>query len=127
MYKGTDLLSDVGVGLEYYQSVLTLNEINDNIELVMNKFTTETNCPVCNKKRLLQMGNIVSSEEGSLVIYNQCPHCVSAFIAVISGSRDRGLVVVETLTDLTYQEATRMSRMTALTADAVLDVYQKCA
>jgi len=103
---------------------LTLKKISDNIKLVMNKLSTETDCPVCGKKRVLQMGNIVSREEGSLVIYNRCPHCVSAFIAVVSGSKDRGLVVVETLTDLTHQEAIEMPRRTALTADAVLDVYQ---
>jgi len=103
---------------------LTLEVLNDNIKLVMNKLDTKTDCPVCGKKRLLQMGNIVSSEEGSLVIYNKCPHCISAFIAVVSGSRERGLVVVETLTDLTHQEAMEIPKRSALTADAVLDIYQ---
>jgi DNA-directed RNA polymerase subunit RPC12/RpoP len=90
----------------------------------MNKLGAGTNCPVCGKKRLLQMRNIVSSEEGSLMIYNRCPHCASAFIAVVSGSKERGLVVVETLTDLTHQEAMEIPQRSALTADAVLDIYQ---
>jgi len=90
----------------------------------MNKLGTKMNCPVCGKKRSLQMGNVVSNDGGSLVIYNKCPHCVSSFIAVISGSRERGLVVVETLTDLTHEEAMEMPRKSALTANAVLDIYE---
>ncbi len=112
------------MSLKDISNLLTLRVLSDNIKLVMNKLGTKTDCPVCGKKRLLQMGNIVSSEEGSLVIYNKCPHCVSSFIAVVSGSRERGLVVVETLTDLTYKEAMETPRRTALTADAVLDIYQ---
>ena len=103
--------------------LLTLEVLSDNIKLVMNKIGAKTDCPVCGKKRLLQMGNIISSKEGSLVIYNKCPHCISAFIAVVSGSRDRGLVIVETLTDLTHQEAMEMPRQSALSSDAVLDIY----
>ncbi len=103
---------------------MTLEGLNDNIKLVMNKLGTKTDCPVCGKKRLLQMGNVISNKEGSLVIYNKCPHCVSAFIAVVSGDRNRGLVVVETLTDLSQEEAMKMSEGSVLTADAVLDIYQ---
>ena len=67
------------------------------------------------------MGNIIFSQEKSLVVYNKCPHCVSAFLAVISGSKERGLVVVETLTDLSHKEALEMPKRTALTTDAVLE------
>jgi len=103
---------------------LTLVSLNDNIKLVMNKLKTVTDCPVCSKKRSLQMGNVISNKEGSLMIYNKCPHCASAFMAVVSGSRERGLVVVETLTDLSYEEALRVQDKPVLTADAVLEIYQ---
>ncbi len=91
----------------------------------MNRLRTNANCPVCNKKRALHTGNIISNKEGSLVVYNKCPHCFSAFLAVISGSKHRGsLVVVETLTDLTYEEALEMPNRKVLSSDAVLEVYQ---
>jgi formate dehydrogenase maturation protein FdhE len=89
----------------------------------MNKLSTKTRCAACNKKRPLQMDNIISVDNGILNVYNKCPHCESAFLAVISNSKDGGLVVVETLTDLTKEEAMEMSKRPVLTADAVLDVY----
>lgn len=98
--------------------------MNANIKFVMNKLDTKVDCPVCGKKRLLQMGNVISADDGTLILYNKCPHCISAFIAVVSGSRGRGLVVVETLTDLTQQEAMEIPTKSALTADNVLDIYQ---
>jgi len=90
----------------------------------MNKLGTKTNCPICGKKRLLQIGNVISDKEDSLVIYNKCPHCISTFMAVVSGSQEKGVVIIETLTDLTYEEAINISKKPALTADAVLDIYQ---
>jgi len=91
----------------------------------MNNLDTKTNCPVCNKKRSLRISNVVFKQEGSVVIYNKCPHCASAFLAIVSGNGEGGLVVAETLTDLSYKEALKMSKRTKLTADNILDIYQK--
>ena len=91
---------------------------------MINGLSTKTSCPVCKKQRNLQMDRVVSDRGGAFVVYNKCPHCQSAFLATISESRERGLLVVETLTDLSYREALAVLGKRPLVADALLEIYE---
>ncbi len=86
-------------------------------------------CPVCQKQRFWYTGKIVSRRNGTIIVYNKCPHCQSAFLSAITGSQSdynnnvRRLVAVETLTDFDYEEADQSFRKQPLTVDDVLSVY----
>jgi len=89
----------------------------------------QSRCPVCKKKRSMHTGKVISSKNGSLVVYNKCPHCLSASLSVISKSKKVGgsLIAIETLTDLTDIEAMELFKKKPLSADDVLNIYQAVA
>ena len=96
-----------------------INNMVKNIDI-------QSRCPICKKKRSMRSGKVISSQNGSLIVYNKCVHCLSASLSVISKSKQAGgsLIAVETLTDLTDTEAMELFKKKPLTADDVLSVYQ---
>ena len=95
------------------------------------KVNTQLRCPVCKKERFWYTGKIVSKRKGTIIVYNSCPHCKSAFLSAVTGSPTAGnnkvkqLVSVETLTDLSYEEASQSFKKNPLSVNDVLDVYKQ--
>ncbi len=93
------------------------------------KVDTNLRCPVCKKQRFWYTGKIVSKKNGTIIVYNKCPHCQSAFLSAITGSQSdynnnvKRLVSVETLTDCSYEEVSESFHKQPLTVDDVLSVY----
>jgi hypothetical protein len=96
---------------------------------MVKKINIQSHCPVCKKKRSLHTGEVISGKGSSLVVYNKCKHCLSASLSVISKSKKAGdsLIAVETLTDLSVEEARNLLNREPLSADDVLTVYQSIA
>jgi len=95
------------------------------------KVDTNLRCPVCKKQRFWYTGKIVSKKDGTIIVYNKCPHCQSSFLSAVTGSQQeknsnvKRLVSVETLTDLNYEEASNFFSKEPLSVDDVLSVYKK--
>lgn len=96
------------------------------INSMVKKIDMQSRCPVCKKKRSIHSGKVISSKNGSFIIYNKCAHCLSASLSVISKSKkaDGSLIAIETLTDLTVVEAKELFKKKPLSADDVLNIYQ---
>lgn len=82
-------------------------------------------CQVCNKEYNKEGIKIVFWKGSSLVIHIGCQNCKSSSLMSMTRDGARGnIITAGMLTDLSYSEAVKATKMGAITIDEVIDFYQ---
>lgn len=84
------------------------------------------NCPVCGSEYKNNDTGVVKAKDSAMLVHASCSHCQSSFLAMVTkGYETEGMVSMGMLTDLDYEEACRFLGGEPVTADEVLDLYEK--
>lgn len=92
----------------------------------MKEIDVLINCPVCGRKYREENARVVQMKRSAMLVHTSCGFCSSASLAVVArGQEAEGMVTMGMLTDLDYGEACQFLRNQPVSADEVLELYEK--
>ncbi len=104
---------------------VNMNNINQkNKNIITNSLRLIRQCPVCQTKYEVRKVQVVDLTETGVLVYFSCPICFSSLIAQIVEA-PFGMVGSAMLTDLEAGEVKKFKDGDGVTADDVLEVYER--
>lgn len=100
------------------------NRNRKNTSIINNSLRLIRQCPVCQTKYEVRKVQVVELTDSGVLVYFFCPICLSSLIAQIT-EVPFGMVGSAMLTDLEVDEVKKFKDGDGVTADDVLEVYQK--
>jgi hypothetical protein len=79
-------------------------------------------CPLCKGQYAPDAANVLLKKQGANLVHLTCVHCQNSVLAVIVVT-SAGLSSVGMLTDLNATDATRLSHVSSVTEEDVLDFH----
>lgn len=95
---------------------MDMTEKTDNLEVL-------SRCGVCRSRFGKADLFLISDEPAKTIFHATCPNCRAATLIVLS-SGQKGVVGMETLTDLEREEVKERLNTRAITADEVIEIYK---
>lgn len=95
--------------------------------MMKKELETLLECPVCGTRYDKGRTKIVSGERNAILVHTNCQKCNTNSLAVLSksGLVAEGMVTMGMITDLYYDEISQMLDGNPISADEVLEVYEK--
>jgi hypothetical protein len=95
--------------------------------MIKKGLETLLDCPVCGAKYDKGRARIVSGKEDALLVHTNCQKCNTNSLAMLSKNNmlGDGMVTMGMMTDLYYDEALMMLGKEPVSAEEVLQVFEK--
>lgn len=81
-------------------------------------------CPLCKTSYRAESAEVIDEKEDSLLVYLNCPRCLSSIIAVINIGGVGVMTSLGLLTDMVKEDVVRLKKRKKVSGNDILNVYE---